>query len=179
MKRKYCLVRCSGELGVNSFVFVVWVGSSLRESVKLSLVEEFCKDCDWYFKRWSQIVDTALELRAKQTRLDGTRCVKPYTMIQMGIDECYQRIIDDSWLEVETNHTMTAQEKFMRFRNDPQYLAAYHRKKRITSCSPSRRNYLSHGMGNAYYGLAAPVACIVILIVLDAIVSNLISSLTF
>lgn len=179
MKRKYCLVRLHGELGVNDTVFVVWVGSSLRESAKLALVEEYCKDVGWYFKRWSSQVDSALEQRSKLLRVDRTRNVTPYRMIQLNIDECYQTIIDDSWAKIEATTPMTKQEIHMRFRLDPRYLMAYNSKQRNTTCPPYPRKYLSHRNQNAFYGLALPCALIVLLIVLDAIVSNFISSITF
>lgn len=179
MKRKYCLVRTNGELSVNSFVYVVWAGSSLRESVTLTLVEEFCKDCGWYFKRWSPEVDTALMIRSKLVRVDGSRGVTPYQMISMSIQQCYDTIIDDSWLALEASHVMTPQETFWRFRNVPDFLKAYNARGRNTTCPPYRRKYLSRRNTGAFYGLCKPVAIIVFLIVLDAIVSDIISCTNF
>lgn len=172
MKRKYCLVRLNGDLGVGSFVYVIWVGSSLRESTLLALVEEFCKDCGWYFKRWSREVDSALELRSKISRSDGTRCVKPYQMISLSIRECYEAIIDDSWASIEANHTMSPQETFMRFRLHPDFLRAMNVKQRTTSCPPSRRKYLSPRKSRAFYELTPAIVAIVLLIVLDQLVST-------
>ena len=172
MKRKYCLIRTDGDLNPSSFVYVVWVGSSLRESTQLALVEEFCKDCGWYFKLWSSTVDSVLEKRAKLKRADGTRCVPPFSMMSINIDTCYQTIIDDSWTALESRHVMTPQEKFMRFRRDPDYLKSLHHARCITSCSPSKRKYLSHRHSRAFYELGAPMIVIVILIVLDHLVST-------
>ena len=172
MKRKYCLVRLNGDLGVGSFVYVIWVGSSLRESTLLALVEEFCKDCGWYFKRWSREVDSALELRTKISRSDGTRCVKPYQMISLSIRQCYDAIIDDSWASIEANHTMSPQETFMRFRLHPDFLRAMNVKQRTTSCPPSRRKYLSPRKSRAFYELTPAIVVIVLLIVLDQLVST-------
>lgn len=179
MKRKYCLVRTNGELSVNSFVYVVWAGSSLRESVTLTLVEEFCKDCGWYFKRWSDEVDTALMLRSKLARVDGSRGVTPYQMISMSIQQCYDTIIDDSWIKLEASHVMTPQETFWRFRNVPEFLKTFNAGRCNTSCPPYRRKYLSHRHSGAFYGLCRPIAIIVLLIVLDAFVSDIISCTNF
>lgn len=172
MKRKYCLVRNQGELGVNSFVYVVWVGSSLRESVYLSLVEEFCKDCGWYFKRWSPQVDSALELRCKMKRVDGNRFAKPYRFIAISIRQCYETIIDDSWVALDQSYKMSPFEKMLRFANHPEYLMAMNTKKRTTTCPPSRRKYLSHGKSRAFYELTPYMVAIVLLLLLDAFVSN-------
>ena len=172
MKRKYCLIRMDGELSPGSFIFVVWVGSSLRESATLALVEEFCKDCGWYFKRWCREVDSALELRTKYARVDGNPMARPYGSISMNIQECYNHIIDDDWITLERNYVMTPQEKFSRFHNDPDFLTKFHGLKRGTSCPPSVRKYLSHSQRGGFYSLAAPAAFIVFLIVLDAIVTQ-------
>lgn len=179
MKRKYCLIRREGDLTIESFVYVVWVGSSLHESTRLALVEEFCKDCGWYFKQWCPDVDRMLEHRARYSRVDGTRCAPAYQMIAIGIEKCYQTIVDDSWRALEASRVMTPQETFMRFRHDPSFLRRFNRQKRSTTCPPYRSKYLSLGMNNAFYGLAGPIAFIVALMVLDALVSNIISTITF
>lgn len=177
MKRKYCLVRTQGRLDVGSFVYVVWVGSSLRESTCLSLVEEFCKDCGWYFKVWSADVDSALMNWSKSVRTDGNVLAKPYTMHSLTIQECYDAIIDDAWVNIEKNHVMSPFEKFMRFRHNPSYLMAYHKSQCITPCSPSRRKYLSH-RNDAYVPDGALCAMGVVgLLVLDVIVSLIGNSL--
>lgn len=175
MKRKYCLIRNDGDLNPSSFVYVVWVGSSLRESVYLSLVEEFCKDCGWYFKRWSPIVDSALEKRSQLSRADGTKGVSVYQMHQLSIFECYQTILDDSWVKLEQSHVMTPQETFMRFRHDPHFLRRINHKNCITSCPPSERKYLSHRKWTDGKKAACGFILLVMLIAIDAIVSNLFS----
>ena len=179
MKRKYCLIRNDGDLSPSRFIFVVWVGSSLRESTMLALVEEFCKDCGWYFKRWSPIVDSAIEKRWRLSRADGNRTSPPYQMISIGIEKCYRTIIDDSWLQLEASFAMSKQETFIRFRHNPTFLLRFHRCHCNTPCSPSKRKYLSHEMESVISGLVAPAMAIVFLIILDTIVSNLILSITF
>lgn len=179
MKCKYCLIRCEGELGVSSVVYVVWVGSSLRESCLLPLVEEFCKDCGWYFKRWSAQVDSALELRTKMSRVDGNRTAPPYRMLSVNLATIYQTIIDDSWATLERSFVMTPQEKFMRFRNDPDYVMSMNSSKRITPCSPSKSKYLSLRKRCERHPLATAIAGIVLLILADTFVSTQIISKLF
>lgn len=172
MKRKYCLIRCDGDLNPSSFVFVVWVGSSLRESAYLALVEEYCKDCGWYFKKWSPTVDSALEKRAKFSRLDGTRTAPAFQMMSINLETLYQTIIDDSWVALEKSHVMTPQEKFMRFRRDPHFLRAMNHVKSITSCPPSESKYLSHHKRESVRDLVYGVAAIILLIIVDGFVST-------
>lgn len=179
MRRKYCLVRTDRELDASSVVYVVWVGSSLRESYYLPLVEEFCKDCGWYFKVWSATVDSALELRTKLSRTDGNRTAPPYRMLSVNLTTIYQTIIDDSWSALERSIVMTPQEKYMRFRNDPHFLMAMNNSKRITSCSPYKSKYLSLRKRCERHPLATAIAGIALLIIADSLVSVHILSYLF
>lgn len=179
MKRKYCLVRNDGVPTVGSFVYVIWVGSSLRESALLALVEEFCKDCGWYFKLWSATVDSALEKRAKLMRVDGCKTASPFTFHQLNIQQCYDAIVDDSWNKIEASHVMSPQEKYMRFHNVPAFLLSFHRKKRTTTCSPSNRKYLSHSRRGSVSDFVYGCSLILVLIMLDAFVSNFILTSSF
>lgn len=179
MKCKYCLIRCDGDLNVSSVVYQVWVGSSLRDACLLPLVEEFCKDCGWYFKKWSATVDVTLEMRTKMSRVDGNRTATPYRMQSVNLDTIYLTIIDDSWASLERSFVMTPQEKYMRFRNDPHYLMAMNNSKRITSCSPFQSKYLSLRKRCKRHPLATALAGIVLIILADAIVSTQIISNLF
>ena len=173
MKHKYCLIRLDGDRSITPFVYVVWVGSSLRESMSLALVEEFCKDCGWYFKQWSATVDSALDLRFKKIRLDGNATAKPYQMIQLSIQQCYQTIIDDSFATLEANYTMSQFELWQRFRNTIQYHTAMNHKLRTTPCPPSKRKYLSRRSRHQSVNVALNLMAILLLLVLDAIVTNI------
>lgn len=177
MKHKYCLVRTEGNLSPHDFVYVVWVGSSLRESTLLALVEEFCKDVGWYFKRWSATVDSALENRSKMFKSVTAVAARPYQTIAIDIEQCYQTIIDDAWFNLEANHTESQFGLWLRFRNTIAYHSAMNRRKCITKCPPSRRKNLSHKHSRGFYEMAAPMAFIVLLVVLDALVSRWLSTI--
>lgn len=173
MRKKYCLVRTDAPLGVNSFVYQVWVGSTDPELQKLLLVQEYCKDVGWYFKKWSRNVDSALEKRTKLTRVDGARCVTPYRMISITIQECYQHILDDSFSALETNSVMTPQEKAWRFRFNPAFLQRKNAQNRNTTCPPQRRKYLSHSQGKGFYNVGLNLTLAILLLILDAIVTKI------
>lgn len=171
MKSKYCLIRTDQPLDVGSFVYVVWAGSSDDESVKLTLVREFCKDCGWYFRKWSDDVDSALELRTKIKRIDGATYVRPYRMISLSISECYQTIINDAWVNIESRATMSKQETFLRFHRDPRFLLSYHRKHCNTKCPPSDVNTFCHRQGEGFYNVIGGLSLAILIFVLDALVS--------
>lgn len=173
MKHKFCLIRLDGKLDVGNFVYVVWVGSSDTDFEKLCLVQEFCKDVGWYFKRWSATVDSALQKRSKLSRTDGTKAVTPYSMIQLNISQCYDAILNDSFAALEANHVMTPQETAWRFRNSIPFISRLNGVSCNTTCPPSRRKYLSHRGGKAFYNVGYSLTLAILLIILDAIISNL------
>lgn len=171
MKRKFCLVREPGTLKCGSTVYVVWVGSSLRESTYFSLVQEFCKDVGWYFKQWSDEVDSALELRARYSRTDGTQHVSPLRFISISIWVCYQTIIDDSWAKLEEQATMSHHERLFRFRRDTNNLLQLHHISRDTLRQPIKRKHLSHTYKAGLHHVGALCLGAAMLFILDAIVS--------
>lgn len=173
MKTKYCLVRTDAPLTVGSFVYVVWVGTTETDFEKLCLVQEFCKDVGWYFKRWSANVDSALKKRSKLSRTDGTKAVTPYTMIQINIRKCYEAIHDDSFATIEANNVMSPQETKWRFRNSIPFISRQNGLSCNTTCPPSRRKYLSHRGERAFYNVGYSLTLAILLIILDAIISNL------
>lgn len=173
MKRKFCLIRNKGLLRPDDCVFVVWVGSSLRESAFFSLVEEYCKDVGWYFQLWSAEVDSQLDEWSKQWRRVDGQTVRPYTMMSITINVCYQTIIDDSWCELINHRVMSPQETFLRFRSDPEYLRRLHARKRNTTCQPYRRKYLSQQNQQAFYNVGASLTLALLLLFLDAIVTHI------
>lgn len=171
MKRKYCLIRGDGQLKPGDFVYIIWVGSSLREFMKYTLVENFCEDTGWYFELWSPAVDSELKRRASRFTSDGNQAAKPYRLISLSVTECYQTIIDDSWAEVERNAYMTPQETRLRFGHTTAYLLNLHKSNCITMRQPSRRKYLSQRHGTGFYNVVGGIALALILIMLDACIS--------
>ena len=172
MKRKYCLIRNDGDLNPSSFVYVVWAGSSLRESCYLALVEEFCKDSGWYFKRWCPEVDSALRLRCKYGARDAGQMLSPYNMMTLSIHQCYQTILDDSWTALEQSYVMTPQETRMRFYRSIPYLQRLNGVHVLRNAHPRRRKHLSHAHSGLLQDFVAPVVLILLLLVLDAFVSS-------
>lgn len=178
MKAKWCFLRATGQLMPDAFIYVVWVGSSLRESAKLALVEEYCKDCGLYFHRWSPQVDSALEQMEKGFWLSGTQVGHKHPMISITIHELFDMIIDDSFAEKERNFTLSPFGVWMRFRNTIDYVRYQNKLMGNTKCSPFKRKYLSYG--KLTEGRRAALCCVGVLMIflLDSLMSAIFSSLT-
>lgn len=177
MRTKFCLVRECGSLGVDSFVYVVWVGSSVRDSVKLGLVQEFCKDVGWYFKKWSPLVDSSLENRTRLIRSCGDPTVKPFRFLSISIAECYQTILDDSWAELHAKAEMSPQEIRHRFHHTIAYNLRQNLRNCNTSCPPSVRKYLSRRHQPGFYNVVGGVTLAILIFILDAIITPILETL--
>lgn len=173
MKRKYCLIRNAGELKPDSIVYQIWVGSSLRDSTFLALVQEFCKDVGWYFELWSLEVDSQLSQRTKCRSLCGDRITTPYAMISLSIQQCYDAVVDDSFDYLEAHRVMTPQETRQRFSQAPAMLRLLNRKTCDTPCPPHRCKYLSRRRQYGFYDVAPTIALAILIFVLDAIVTKI------
>lgn len=105
MKTKYCFIRNPHHFTREDVVYVVYVGTSEREQVLLTLISEYVKDTGIYFKKWSNTVDiTLLELRSHlfpnsiQTRFY-------LRTASVNVSDLYRLIIDDSWSSFEETLT--------------------------------------------------------------------------
>lgn len=156
-----------------SFVYHVMVGTSQRELVKLSLVTEYCKDTGLYFKKWSCLVDSALELAAKPYKKDGCALATPFRTASITISDLYRMIIDDSFHDFEANYTETAFGLWRNFRNDPDYIQHFNASVCNTIALPPRRKNLS--LGKLSEGQRARLATfgIAVLFFVDSLVTLL------
>lgn len=173
MKSKYCFLRSSGLTSPDDFVYVVWVGSSLRELAIKSLVEEYARDCGLYFKRWSPEVDSDID-KASSRYLTGANGLGfAFRSISISIQELSNLIVDDSFDAMEKAYTMSQSEKWCRFRNSIEYVSALNRSFVIQYALPSPRKYLSLAKKSQRVRVVACFIGIVILFALDALVSHI------
>lgn len=173
MKSKYCLLRSSGLSSPEDFVYVVWVGSSLRELAIKSLVEEYARDCGLYFKRWSPEVDSHIDKAGSRYLTDANGLGFAFRRISVSIQELSNLIVDDSFDAMEKAYTMTESEKWCRFRNSIEYVSAINHSIVIQHASPSPRKYLSLAKKSQRVRVVACFIGIVILFALDALVSHI------
>lgn len=173
MKSKYCFLRSSGLNSPEDFVYVVWVGSSLRELAIKSLVEEYARDCGLYFKRWSPQVDSDIDKASSRYLTDANALGFAFRSISISIQELSNLIVDDSFDAMEKAYTMSQSEKWCRFRNSIEYVSSLNHSFVIQNASPSPRKYLSLAKKSQRVRVVACFIGIVILFALDALVSHI------
>lgn len=173
MKSKYCFLRSSGLNSPEDFVYVVWVGSSLRELTLKSLVEEYARDCGLYFKRWSPEVDSYIDKAQSRYQTNANGLGFTFRTISVSIKELSNLIVDDSFGALEKAYTMSESEKWCRFRNSIEYVTAINHSNVIQHASPSLRQYLSRGKRRAYYDLAPTLVFAILIFLLDALVTHI------
>ena len=173
MKSKYCFLRSSGDLRPGDVVYQVWVGSFLREFTKLTLVQEYCKDCGLYFEKWSPLVDSWLDRMKSRYVSDGNVYSSPFLSASITIDKLYALIIDDSFNSFEASLFLNPTEKWRRYRNSIRYHLSVSKSNVIQNANPFVRKNLS--LRNRYEGQKSLflLVCLIVLIIIDAIVSNL------
>lgn len=173
MKSKYCFLRSRGLNCPENFVYVVWVGSSLRELAIKSLVEEYARDCGLYFKRWSPEVDSDIDKAASRYKADANGLGFTFRTISISIQELSNLIVDDSFDALENAYTMSRSEKWCRFRNSIEYVSALNHSNVIRHASPSLRKYLSLAKQSQRVQAVACFIGIVMIFALDALVSHI------
>ena len=173
MKSKYCFLRSSGLNGPEDFIYVVWVGSSLRELAIKSLVEEYARDAGLYFKRWSLMVDSDIDKAKSRFKTDANGLGFSFRTISVTIKELSNLIVDDSFGALEKAYTMSESEKWCRFHNSIEYAAAVNHSNVIQNASPSLRQYLSLAKKSQRVQAVACFVGMMMIIALDALVSHL------
>lgn len=173
MKSKYCFLRDVGNLVPGSFVYQVWVGSSLREFAKLKLVEEFCRDNGIYFVKWCSQVDSMLDEKAKRFRDNGNVYTSCFASASVTISELFRLIIDDGFDAFEAKNVATPFEIWRRCHDVPEYVARMNNSKVIQHASPSRSKYLSLKQKGEKVQAVACIAGVLILMLVDALVSHI------
>lgn len=175
MKSKYCFIRCQGKLQPDTVIYHVWVGSSLREAIKLSLVEEYAKDVGYYLEKWSTEVNCRLDKERGRYSTDGNRIADPFQSASVTISQLYAMIIDGTLDLFESKIVLRSAEKYKLFYHTPEYHQSINHANVIRHASPSGRKHLSLLKRNVALRTAICIASIFGLIVLDAIITNLIN----
>lgn len=175
MKCKYCFLRHPQCTNAGDYVYCVWVGSSLREQTKATLVEEYCKDVGLYFHKWSCLVDSALEMAYHRFQDHRNKLSRPYIILQVNISVLYQMILDDSLDAFEKRSVLDESEKFQRFWNTSEYSIQRNKSLCNTSCHPQRRKYLSDANRSEDYKAAMALLGILGLFLVDAAISGILN----
>lgn len=173
MKSKYCFLRSRGDLSPGDVIYQVWVGSYLREFTKLTLVQEFCKDCGLYFEKWSPLVDSHLNEMKSRYQSDGNVFSSPFVSASISIDKLYALIIDDGFAAFEKSLNLTPFEKWCRYRQTIRYHQSIKTNNVIHHAYPQVRKNLSHSYGDEGLKAACCLVGILVLIALDMLMTHL------
>lgn len=143
MKSKYCFIRNLTNLDVGSFIFIVWVGSSLRELTQLSRVEEQCKSKGFYLERWTNLVNSRIEKISAKFVKNGYAIACPFRYASITLSELSSMILNNSFDSFESSIEMTAAEKWYRYHHDLDFIQSQNRISVLRHAYPHERKYLS------------------------------------
>lgn len=173
MKSSYCFLRDQGNMVPGSFIYVVWVGSSLREFAKFRLVEEFCKDNGLYFEKWSPEVDSYLgELKSRYQK-NGNVFASCFFRESVTISDLYRMLIDDSFDAFEAKHVAKPFEVWMECHDEPEYIQRMNNLNVSRHANPSRSKNLSFKQKVDKVQAVACMVGVLILILVDALISHI------
>ena len=143
MKSKICFIRNFANLDVGSFIYLVWVGSSLRELTLLSRVEEQCKSKGFYLERWSNLVHSRIEKISSRFVRNGYAIACPFRFASVSLTQLTNILREDSFKSFESSISMTAAEKWYRYHHDLDFIQSQNRISVLQNAYPRRRKYLS------------------------------------
>lgn len=143
MKSKFCFIRNFANLDIGSFIYLVWVGSSLRELTQLSKVEEYCKSKGFYLERWSSLVHSRIETISARFMKNGYAIACPFRFVSVTLTQLTDILREDKFESFESSISMTAAEKWYRYHHDLGFIQSQNRVSVLQNAHPRRRNYLS------------------------------------
>lgn len=128
---------------VGDFVYVVMVGSSLKEMAKFQLIDLYCRDCGLYFEPWSDEVDSHIERLAARFYVSGNQMAFPYRSVSVSVSWLYKTILDDSFTTYEANLPLTHAEVTTNLHHRTDFLLRLHHLSCNTPCLSLQRKNLS------------------------------------
>ncbi len=105
MKTKYCFIRNPHHFTREDVVYIVYVGTSEHDQVKLTLISEYVKESGIYFRKWSNSVDVALTQLCETLFSKSLLCQFALRTAEISVQDLYELIIDDSWSVFEEKLT--------------------------------------------------------------------------
>lgn len=177
MVKYYCFFKNCGQFSPNSIVFKVKVGTTHRDQVKRSLLENFSQDCGYYFRPWDDITQSELILRSSGSWQGSSGVDVLYSTVVVSVAELYKSIIDGTLDQYKPSSVYNRN----RFRLLSILCPAFLSSKSSSNCNTSRQPYQRKNLSpqgewvlfNAAFGMLASV----ILFLLGALLEGLERSL--
>jgi hypothetical protein len=177
MVKYYCFFKDCGQFCPGSIVFKVKVGSSHRDQVKRSLIENFAQDCGYFFRPWDDVTHSELILRCDGSYRGSSGVDVLYSTVVMSVSGLYQSIIDGTLDQIKPSSNYILNRFRLLSILCPAFISSKSSSNCNTSRQPQRRKNLSPQgewvLFNAIFGM---LACVV-LFLLGAILEGLERSL--
>lgn len=107
MKKIYVFVHVVGKFSPSDVVYHVHVGESERDCALLALIKEYCQDCGFYLRERGRDTDIMTDNLAKSVFPDAMIPRLHLRFVSISVSECYRRIINDSWSDIEASSVRT------------------------------------------------------------------------
>lgn len=94
MVKYYVYCECQGDMHPDAQVFKVKVGSSRRDRVKCSLLENYAEDMGYFFRPYDEITTNWLILRNERLFKGSEQVGLLYGSVLISVRDLYRHIID-------------------------------------------------------------------------------------
>lgn len=173
MVKYYCFFKDCGQFSPNSIVFKVKMGSTHRDQLERSLLENFAQDCGYYFRPWDDVTHSELILRSSGSWQSSSGVDVLYSTVVVSVAELYKHIINGTLDYIKPNSVYNRN----RFRLLSILCPAFLYSKSSSNCNTSRQPQIRKNLSpegewvlfNAAFGM---LACVV-LFLLGAILEGL------
>lgn len=173
MVKYYCFFKDCGLFCPDSIVFKVKVGTTHRDQVKRSLMENFAQDCGYYFRPWDDVTHSELILRCGGSMQGSSGVDVLYSTVVISVAGLYKSIIDGTLDYIKPDSIYNRNRFRLLSILCPAFLSSKSSSHCNTSRQPQRRKNLSPEgewvLFNAAFGM---LACVV-LFLLGAILEGL------
>lgn len=152
MSHYYYFVRNLNSFGVDDVVFLVRVGESQREQIKLALLREYCKDCGFYLRIRGEESDKAIQMLRGSVYKSWHYLFSPLKVANLSISQLYRLIIDGNIEAYEKSLNQTRFSYNFRRKIDPNFLFSQFSKKNVIRPATGTRKNLKPGERIDAYG---------------------------
>lgn len=173
MVKYYCFFKDCGQFRPDSIVFKVKVGTTHRDQVKRSLLENYSQDCGYFFRPFDDVTHSELILRCGGSMRGSSGVDVLYSTVVISVAELYKSIIDGTLDYIKPDSVYNRN----RFRLLSILCPAYLSSKSSSNCNTSRQPQIRKNLSpegewvlfNAAFGMLASI----ILFLLGALLEGL------
>lgn len=171
MKQKFVLLRNPEVFSPNEAVFCLWVGSSKRDQIRKSLVENFAFDMGYIFRVWDETTDFEL-ITLSMRFFEGSELpLSRLHRVDMSICEFYTRLKHSNIEAIAMEARQPKGIRQLQVMFDANFVSRKSREARSRQCqSVTRKNLKSESLPS-WQNAAISFCLIIALMGLDAFVS--------